>query len=88
MEVSSPFEKAALLTEAMLIANLAIRGFTTSVDAPPSPNARAGSPMRKVYPSRGKKLLWDAKNMRVTNVDIDNQYVKGEYRDPWKLSGI
>jgi len=88
MEVSSPFEKAALLTEAMLIANLAIRGFTTSVDAPPAANAPAGSPMRKVYPSRGKKLLWDAKNMRVTNVEEVNQYVRGHYRAPWKLSGI
>lgn len=87
MEVSSPFEKAALLTEAMLVANLAIRGFTDSVDAPPAADAPAGTPMRKVYPSRGKKLLWDAKNMRVTNVDIVNKYVKGEYRKPWKLSG-
>ncbi len=107
MEVSSPFEKAALLTEAMLVTNLAVRGFNYGVDAPPPAvtaqvggAAPAGAPAsgaaqaarpaapRKIYPTRGIKLLWDAKNMRVTNVPGINQYVKREYRAPWKLSGV
>jgi predicted dehydrogenase len=100
MEVSSPFEKAALLTEAMLIANLAIRGFTLSKEVPAgnmraggagaAGQAPAGGPprMRKTYPVRGAKLLWDAKNMKVTNVDEVNQYVKRDYRSPYKLSGV
>ena len=32
-----------------------------------------------------KKLLWDGKNMKVTNFDEANQFVKSEYRDGWKL---
>ena len=32
-----------------------------------------------------KKLLWDAKNMKITNFDEANQFVKREYRDGWKL---
>ena len=96
MEVSSPFEKAALLTEAMLVANLAIRGFTLGVDAPPviaqagasAPGGGGQGGPRKIYPVRGKKLLWDSANMRVTNIPEVNQYVKREYRAPWKLSGV
>jgi hypothetical protein len=38
----------------------------------------------KGHPGR-KKLLWDAKNMRITNFDEANQYVKREYREGWKL---
>jgi hypothetical protein len=39
----------------------------------------------KGFPGR-KKLLWDAKNMKITNFDEANQFVKREYRDGWKLS--
>ena len=31
------------------------------------------------YPGR-KKLLWDGKNMRITNFDEANAFVKREYR--------
>lgn len=94
MEVSSPFSKAALLTEAMLIANLAIRGFTESVEAEPQPQASASGGRggqrrgpRLSYPSRGKKLLWDFDKMEVKNVDIVNQFIRNEYRPSWELSG-
>ncbi len=36
------------------------------------------------FPGR-KKLLWDAKNMKVTNFDEANQFVRREYREGWKL---
>jgi hypothetical protein len=29
--------------------------------------------------------LWDAKNMRITNFEAANQYVKREYRTGWSL---
>ncbi|KAA3439827.1 Gfo/Idh/MocA family protein [Rufibacter hautae] len=77
MEVSSPFEIAGPLTEALLMANLAIRG--TDVQRP---NA-AGNGFD--YPGRGVKLLWDNQNMRVTNFDEVNQFVKRNYRAGWTL---
>jgi len=33
----------------------------------------------------GEKLYWDAANMKVTNVDEANQWVKREYRQGWSL---
>jgi hypothetical protein len=32
-----------------------------------------------------KKLNWDAINMKVTNFDEANQFVKRAYRDGWNL---
>jgi len=37
---------------------------------------------RRTFPGR-KKLLWDAPNMKITNYDAANQYVKREYRAGW-----
>ena len=34
-----------------------------------------------------KSLLWDAKNMKITNFDEANQFVKREYREGWTLGG-
>lgn len=78
MEVSSPFEIAGPLTESLLMGNLAIR--SCDVRKP-----RADNPDRYDYPGRNIKLLWDSKNMKVTNFDSANQYVKREYREGWKL---
>jgi hypothetical protein len=33
-----------------------------------------------------KKLLWDAKNMKVTNFDDANQFVRREYRNGYSLT--
>jgi predicted dehydrogenase len=33
----------------------------------------------------GRKLLWDGKNMRVTNVEEANQYILPAYREGWSL---
>lgn len=72
---SSPFEYAGPFTESILMGNLAIRSFMMK-------NA-AGKGDNK-YPGR-KRLMWDAKNMKITNFDEANQFVKREYRDGWKL---
>lgn len=76
-EVSSPFEYAGPFTESVLMGNLAIRSWMMQ-------NSKAKGWEDK-YLGR-KKLLWDAKNMRITNFDAANQFVKREYRDGWSLS--
>ena len=71
MEVSSPFEYAGPLTETILMGNLALRSY----------QIKEG---KDKFPGR-KKLLWDAKNMKITNYEPANQYVKREYRQGWKF---
>jgi hypothetical protein len=94
MQTSSPFEEAALLTEAMLMCNLAIRGAyvpkAADPTAPLTPGANGGrrGGGGRVYPAQYVNLNYDAPNMKVTNVDEVNQFVKRNYREPWKLSGI
>jgi hypothetical protein len=77
MKLSSPFEVAGPLTETLLIANLAIRG--TDIQKP------AADGKRFTYPGRDIKLLWDKENLRVTNFDDVNQFVKRTYRQGWSL---
>jgi len=72
MEVSSPFEIAGPLTEALLMANLAVRGADLRID--------------NGYPGRNLKLLWDNQAMRVTNFDPVNQFVKRQYRPGWEVN--
>jgi predicted dehydrogenase len=67
---SSHFDYAGPFTESVLMGNLAIRSYSI----------RKGDN----YPGR-KKLLWDAKNMKITNFDEANQFVKREYREGWKM---
>ncbi len=78
MPVSSPFETAGPLTEALLMANLAVRGYDLR-----RPKA-AGQGFD--YPGRGLKLLWDNQQMRITNLDEVNRFVKRDYRAGWKLA--
>ena len=75
-KTSSPFEFAGPFTESILIGNLAIRSWMMQ-----NPS---GKGWEDKYLGR-KKLLWDAKNMKITNFDEANQFVKREYRDGWKL---
>ncbi|MEQ9302698.1 MAG: hypothetical protein RJQ14_02185 [Marinoscillum sp.] len=79
-ELSSPFEIAGPLTETLLIANLAIR----STDLRTEVTNEEG---RKyyTYPGRDIEMIWDAENMRVTNLEEANRYVKREYRQGWTL---
>jgi predicted dehydrogenase len=77
MPVSSPFALAGPLTEALLMANLAIRGYDIQQ---PKATGQGFS-----YPGRGVKLLWDNQQMRITNLDDVNRFVKRDYRAGWKL---
>lgn len=72
---SSPFDYAGPFTESILMGNLAIRSFMMK---------NAGAKGDNKYPGR-KRLMWDARNMKITNFDEANQFVKREYRDGWKL---
>ena len=75
-KTSSPFEYAGPFTESILIGNLALRSFLTR------------NPTGKGWDDKWlgrKKLLWDAKNMKITNFDEANQFVKRQYREGWTL---
>jgi hypothetical protein len=56
--------------------NLAIRSYYVS---------RKGKNGRDTYPGRNIKLMWDGPNMKVTNFDEANQFVKRTYREGWSL---
>jgi predicted dehydrogenase len=73
-ELSSSFEIAGPLTEALLMANLAVRGYDLHKEV-------LGE---EVYPGRSVKLLWDNDAKKVTNIDDVNQFVKRNYREGWK----
>ncbi|WP_266365829.1 Gfo/Idh/MocA family protein [Tellurirhabdus rosea] len=77
-KTSSPFDYAAPFTESILIGNLAIRSWMLR----DNPTAKREADR---YHGR-KKLLWDAANMKVTNYDLANQFVKRDYRDGWNLA--
>ena len=72
---SSNFDYAGPFTESVLMGNLALRSYNFR-------QAKNGGDAS--YPGR-KKLLWDAKNMKVTNFDEANQFVKREYSSGWSL---
>ena len=72
---SSSFDSAGPLTEAVLMGNLAVLSYNYSE------KDSKGNP---VYPGR-KKLLWDGVNMRITNFEPANRFVKREYRGNYKL---
>ncbi len=78
-ETSSPFDYAGPFTESILMGNLAIRSFMM-VNPETEKNEKADK-----YLGR-KKLLWDAKNMKITNFDEANQFVKRDYREGWSLN--
>ena len=74
-KTSSSFDYAGPFAESVLIGNLAIRSWNFETK---------NEKNRSVYPGR-KKLIWDAKAMKITNFDEANQFVKREYRQGWSL---
>lgn len=72
---SSPFEQAGPLTETVLMGNLAVLSYNMAQNDSKG-NAR--------YEGR-KQLLWDGKNMKITNFEPANRFVRREYRGNWKL---
>lgn len=79
---SSDFNRAGPLTEAVLMGNLAIRSFQYKNY---KPGKKAGDWDPFEYPGR-KKIIWDGENMRVTNFEKANDWVKGNYRQGWELT--
>ncbi len=75
-QLSSPFDYAGPLTESVIMGNLAIRSYNIKT--------KSADGKRTLYPGR-KKLLWDAANMKITNFDEANAFVKRTYRTPWSL---
>lgn len=71
-DLSSKFDYAGPFTEAVLMGNLAIRSYQMDV-------SEGGQPE---FPGR-KRLLWDAKNMKITNFDAANEFVMRKYREGW-----
>ncbi|MEM6630750.1 MAG: Gfo/Idh/MocA family oxidoreductase [Bacteroidota bacterium] len=71
---SSNFDYAGKLSEIVLMGNLAIRSFFI----------REGLGRNAAFTGR-KKLMWDGPNMKITNYEPANQFVKREYRKGWSL---
>ncbi len=78
--LSSPFDIAGPLTESLLVANLAIRGYDIQ-------QTRKNNKGKEeiYYPGRDIKMLWDAENMQVTNFDEANRFVRREYPEGFTL---
>ena len=80
-ETSSPFSYGGPLTEAVLMGNLAIQAYQHKVL---KPGKKVGDWAPYDYPGR-KAILWDGENMKVTNYEQANQWVKRDYRKGWEL---
>ena len=80
-KTSSSFDYAGPFTESILIGNLALKAFNTKNKDLKDDNFWAGA---KNYLGR-KKLLWDAENMRITNFEEANQFVKRIYRGSYNI---
>ena len=74
--LSSSFDYSGPLTETVIMGNLAIRSLNIRKE-------KVGGGFE--YPGQ-KKLLWDGTNMKITNFEDANQFVKREYRSGWKLA--
>ncbi len=76
---TSAFDYAGPFTEMVLMGNLAVRCFNMKKLKPgKSPAGWAAYD----YPGR-MKLKWDGENMKITNFEEANQFVKREYRTGW-----
>ncbi len=82
-EVSSPFEGyAGPLTETVLMGNLLLRSFNIRE------KIKREDPVYGIqegykYPGRYINYKWDGENMRITNFEAANQFIKREYRKGW-----
>lgn len=71
---SSAFNESGPLTEIVLMGNLAVRSFLYREE---KANGKGFN-----FPGR-QKLLWDGANMKITNFEAANQFVKRDYRTGW-----
>ena len=74
--LTSSFDYSGPLTETVIMGNLAIRSYSLGTK---------GQNNRMSFNGR-RKLLWDGKNMKVTNYDEANQFVSRPYRQGWKMA--
>lgn len=80
-KTSSSFDYAGPFTESILIGNLAIKSYLMKNPDLKDDNFWSGA---NRYLGR-KTLLWDAENMRITNFEPANAYVRREYPDGYSL---
>ncbi len=71
---SSGFKDSGPLTETVLMGNLAVLSYNYAV--------KDGTTGSIDYPGR-KELLWDGKQMKITNFESANNFVKRMYRGKW-----
>tara|TARA_B110000495_G_C22410667_1_gene261122 strand:- start:21 stop:497 length:477 start_codon:yes stop_codon:yes gene_type:complete len=79
-KTSSSFDYAGPFTESLLIGNLALKAYFEVDPEAESKSFWGGS---KFYGR--KRLQWDAENMRVTNFDAVNKYVKRTYTEGYSV---
>lgn len=82
-ELSSPFERyAGPLTETVLLGNLILRSFNIRKKISKT-DPVYGDIESYIYPGRYINFKWDGENMRITNFEQANRFVKREYRRSW-----
>jgi len=82
-EVDSPFVGyAGPLTETVLMGNLLLRSFNIR-EKVVKKDPVYGDMESFTFPGRYINYKWDGANMRITNFDKANQFVKREYRQGW-----
>ena len=82
-EVDSPFEGyAGPLTETVLMGNLLLRSFNIREKVKRT-DPVYGEMEGFVFPGRYITYKWDGENMRITNFEPANQFVKRTYRQGW-----
>jgi hypothetical protein len=83
MEVSSPFiGYAGPLTETVLMGNLLLRCFNIR-EKVKRKDPVYGEMEGFVFPGRYINYKWDGENMKITNFEPANQFIKREYRRGW-----
>jgi predicted dehydrogenase len=82
-EVDSPFVGyAGPLTETVLMGNLLLRSFNIR-EKISRKDPVYGEMESFIFPGRYINYQWDGPNMRITNFEQANQFVKREYRKGW-----
>jgi hypothetical protein len=82
-EVDSPFlGYAGPLTETVLMGNLLLRSFNIR-EKVVRQDPVYGEMESYIFPGRYINYLWDGPNMRITNFEAANQFVKRTYREGW-----
>jgi hypothetical protein len=83
MEVDSPFEGyAGPLTETVLLGNLLLRSFNLQ-EKISRIDPVYGKMEGNKFNGRYLAMKWDGENMKVTNFEPANQFIKREYRKGW-----